>query len=170
VVFSLGNHKYSANLLVIIIRSGKKTFLAIVLACTCSMVLGDAAVKAAASAAADTASSSYHSYYASDSAGYAPSTSYGTPGGAPVPSKGYGAPAQPAPAKGYGAPSQTYGPAGGYEGYPPGGYDAYRLDSESPFVKQRLFNTAVALTVPLFSFQLPQRSAPNDGVDLANQV
>jgi len=105
----------------------------ILLASAFSMVRGDAPAKTTAEPAG---SQGYHSYYSSDSdasAGYAPSSSYGSP-----------VPAAP---------------------------DAYRLDSESPFVQQRLFNTAVALTVPLFSFQLPQRSAPNtSGVDLANQV
>lgn len=56
------------------------------------------------------------------------------------------------------------------------GGDAYEtlrqmsLASTQPFIKRRLFNTSVALTVPLFSFTLPQRAAEGSTVDLANQA
>ncbi len=57
-----------------------------------------------------------------------------------------------------------------------GGGDAYEtlrqmsLASTQPFIKRRLFNTSVALTVPMFSFTLPQRAAEGSTVDLANQA
>ncbi|ODM97061.1 hypothetical protein Ocin01_09619 [Orchesella cincta] len=76
------------------------------------------------------------------------------------------------PMKGYAAPPPTvYGPPPA-PSYGPPTHDGhgYSLDSESPFVQQRLFNTAVALTIPLFSFTLPQRSSSYGGIDLANQV
>ena len=39
------------------------------------------------------------------------------------------------------------------------------------FIRRRLFNTSIALTVPLFSFTLPSRgSSQGSTVDLANQV
>lgn len=80
------------------------------------------------------------------------------------PSHDYGVPPQPPPVYGP-PPAPTYGPPGGYADH------GYSLDSENPFIQQRLFNTAVALTIPLFSFTLPQRSSSSDGgLDLANQV
>jgi hypothetical protein len=44
------------------------------------------------------------------------------------------------------------------------------LAQTQPFIQRRLFNTSVALTVPLFSFTLPQRATQGTSVDLANQV
>jgi hypothetical protein len=41
---------------------------------------------------------------------------------------------------------------------------------DNTFIQRRLFNTSVALTVPLFSFTLPQRASSGSSVDLANQV
>lgn len=68
-------------------------------------------------------------------------------------------------------PPAVYGPPPAPSYGPPGYNDhGYSLDSESPFVQQRLFNTAVALTIPFFSFTLPQRSSTSGGVDIANQV
>ncbi|CAL8091138.1 unnamed protein product [Orchesella dallaii] len=52
-------------------------------------------------------------------------------------------------------------------------YDTLRQLSTAatqPFIRRRLFNTSVALTVPLFSFTLPQRAAEGSTVDLANQA
>lgn len=97
------------------------------------------------------------------------STKYGAP---PAPSYGTPAPAYGVPSATYGTPKPEYGPPPAptytYDHKPMRGYG---LDSESPFVQKRLFNTAVALTVPLFSFVLPQRSSSvSGGLDLANQV
>lgn len=53
------------------------------------------------------------------------------------------------------------------------GYETLRqmsLASTQSFIRRRLFNTSVALTVPLFSFTLPQRGVEGSTVDLANQV
>lgn len=103
----------------------------------------------------------YPSYYSvesggSSSGGYAPS--YGPPA-APSPSPVYG----PPPSSGYGVPADTYDASHQYQGF--------ALQDESPFVQHRLFNTAVALTVPLFSFTIPQRSSSvPGGVDLATQA
>lgn len=80
------------------------------------------------------------------------------------PSQGY---SQPSPPVSYGPPpAPSYGPPASSAF----GDHGYSLDSESPFVQNRLFNTAVALTIPLFSFTLPQRSSNDGGIDLANQV
>ena len=47
---------------------------------------------------------------------------------------------------------------------------AYATAPMEPFIRRRLFNTSVALTVPLFSFTLPNRGAEGSTIDLANQV
>lgn len=47
---------------------------------------------------------------------------------------------------------------------------AYATAPYEPFIRRRLFNTSVALTVPLFSFTLPNRGAEGSTIDLANQV
>jgi len=53
------------------------------------------------------------------------------------------------------------------------GYESLRQISgstDNTFIQRRLFNTSVALTIPLFSFTLPQRATSGSSVDLANQV
>jgi len=95
----------------------------------------------------------------------------------------YGAPANkggyatlPTAKPTYGVPSPSYGPPASSYGAPTkdtGGYDSLRdfaTAPESAFIQRRLFNTSVALTVPLFSFTLPQRASQGSTVDLANQV
>ncbi|CAL8091132.1 unnamed protein product [Orchesella dallaii] len=112
-----------------------------------SVAFADSPVSASSDSSSKNSYSSYQ--YAVE-----PSSDYGAPqkGYAPAPTTVYG----PPPAPSYGPPT--------YDGH------GYSLDSESPFVQQRLFNTAVALTIPLFSFTLPQRSSNYGGIDLANQV
>jgi len=46
----------------------------------------------------------------------------------------------------------------------------FPLAQTEAFIQRRLFNTSVALTVPLFAFTLPQRAVEGTSVDLANQV
>ena len=140
---------------------------------SCSLVAGDAPVISTQYSSYIPPISPDTSYSVSPSTHYnAPSSQYGTPakgGYAPAVKPTYGPPPVPLPS--YGPPPSTYGvPAHG-------GYDSIRdfnHNEESSFYQKRLFNTSVALTVPLFSFTLPQRSATGIGagssVDLANQV
>lgn len=51
-----------------------------------------------------------------------------------------------------------------------GSFRQLSLASTQPFIQRRLFNTSVALTIPIFSFTLPQRASQGSTVDLANQV
>lgn len=51
-----------------------------------------------------------------------------------------------------------------------GSFRQLSLASTQSFIQRRLFNTSVALTVPLFSFTLPQRASQGSTVDLANQA
>ncbi len=51
-----------------------------------------------------------------------------------------------------------------------GSFRQLSLASTQSFIQRRLFNTSVALTVPIFSFTLPQRASQGSTVDLANQV
>lgn len=130
--------------------------MAILLASIYPGSLGDAPVHSSPSVG----SAGYPSYYSVETDtshhGYAPSQGYESPPSPP--SVAYGTPKSPV----------VYGPPGPYDASQ---HDqAYSLKEESPFIQQRLFNTAVALTVPLFSFQLPRRAPTHGGVDLANQV
>ncbi|CAG7822156.1 unnamed protein product, partial [Allacma fusca] len=46
----------------------------------------------------------------------------------------------------------------------------FSTSQNEAFIRRRLFNTSVALTVPLFSFTLPNRGSEGSTVDLANQA
>lgn len=107
------------------------------------------------------AKETFYSHYS------APSTQYGSPG-----KGGYGT--LPTVKPSYGTPAPSYGPPPSTYGVPPqNGFEslkAFATAPESTFIQRRLFNTSVALTVPLFSFTLPQRASEGSTVDLANQV
>jgi len=121
-------------------------------------LVGSVAAESASNA--NVAPGGYATYYAEPQS--SPPSSSSSGGYAYHPPSSYGAPAMPSP------PQAQYG----VETLDNTHFanQGYSLNEETPFVQQRLFNTAVALTVPLFSFQLPQRSVPSGGVDLANQA
>jgi len=50
-------------------------------------------------------------------------------------------------------------------------YESFRQITDGDnLIQQRLFNTSIVITVPLFSFTLPQTASQGEVADLANQV